>query len=143
MRQSNEVSMERGVTQTGHVIDKEMESVAMGPILATPYEELWAALTKWKTADMLVESGGKDNIVTNIDAFLDFLLIQQRSELELKDFYTGEQRLCDDQNFQREENSNANSRNYFVCLITPQTPYQSQDARSGVIASLSRTETQA
>ena len=141
MRQSNEVSKERGVTQTDHVIDNEMESVAMGPILATSYEELWAALTKWKTADMLVESGGTDNIVTNIDAFLDFLLIQQ--EMELKGFYTGGQRLWDDQNFQREENSNANSRKYFVCLITPQTPYQSQDARSGDIASLSRTETQA
>ena len=33
------------------------ESVAMGPTLATPDEECWAALTQWKTAGMLVDSG--------------------------------------------------------------------------------------
>ena len=52
------------------------ESVAMGPTLATPDEECWAALTQWKTAGMLVDSGCKDHIVTNIDAFLDFVPIQ-------------------------------------------------------------------
>ena len=52
------------------------ESVAMGPTLATPDEECWAALTQWKTAGMLVDSGCTDHIVTNIDAFLDFVPIQ-------------------------------------------------------------------
>ena len=48
----------------------------MGPTLATPDEEGWAALTQWKTAGMLVDSGCTDHIVTNIDAFLDFVPIQ-------------------------------------------------------------------
>ena len=52
------------------------ESVAMGPTLASPDEENWAALTQWKTAGMLVDSGCTDHIVTNIDAFLDFVPIQ-------------------------------------------------------------------
>ena len=51
-------------------------SVAMGPTLATPDEECWAALTQRKTAGMLVDSGCTDHIVTNIDAFLDFVPIQ-------------------------------------------------------------------
>ena len=54
----------------------EHESVAMGSTLASPDEEYWAALTQWKTADMLVDSGCTDHIVTNIDAFLDFVPIQ-------------------------------------------------------------------
>ena len=45
----------------------------MGPTLASPEEEYWAALTQCKTAGMLVNSGCKDHIVTNIDAFLDFV----------------------------------------------------------------------
>ena len=49
------------------------ESVAMGSTLASPDEESWAALTQWKTAGMLVDSGCTDQIVTNIDAFLDFV----------------------------------------------------------------------
>ena len=49
------------------------ESVAMGPTLATSDEECWAALTQWKTAGMLLDSGCTDHIVTNIDAFLDFV----------------------------------------------------------------------
>ena len=52
------------------------ESVAMGPTLATPDEECWAALTQWKTTGMLVDSGCTDHIVTNIDAFLDFVPTQ-------------------------------------------------------------------
>ena len=48
----------------------------MGPTLATPDEECWAALTQWKAAGMLVDSGCTDHIVTNIDAFLDFVPIQ-------------------------------------------------------------------
>ena len=52
------------------------ESVAMGPTLASPDEEYWAALTQWKAAGMLLDSGWTDHIVTNIDAFLDFVPIQ-------------------------------------------------------------------
>ena len=54
----------------------KQESVAMGPTLASPDEEFWAALTHWKTAGMLVDSGCTDHIVMNIDAFLDFVPIQ-------------------------------------------------------------------
>ena len=52
------------------------ESVATGPALASPAEEHWAAHTQWKTAGMLVDSGCTDHIVTNDDAFLDFVPIQ-------------------------------------------------------------------
>ena len=52
------------------------ESVAMGPTMATPDEECWTALTQWKTAGTLVDTGCTDHIVTNIDAFLDFVPIQ-------------------------------------------------------------------
>ena len=48
----------------------------MVPTLASPDEEYWAALTQWKTAGMLVNSGCTDHIVANIDAFLDFVPIQ-------------------------------------------------------------------
>ena len=54
----------------------KQESLAMGPTLASPDEGYWAALTQWKTAGMLVDSGCTDHIVTNIDAFLDFVPIQ-------------------------------------------------------------------
>ena len=54
----------------------KQKSVAMGPTLASPDEEHWAALTQWKTAGMLVDSGCANHIVTNIDAFLDFVPIQ-------------------------------------------------------------------
>ena len=54
----------------------KQESVAMGPTLASPDEEYWSALTQWKTAGMLVESGCTDHIATNINAFLDFVPIQ-------------------------------------------------------------------
>ena len=48
----------------------------MGLTLASPDEKDWAALTQWETAGMLVNSGCTDHIVTNIDAFLDFVPIQ-------------------------------------------------------------------
>ena len=48
----------------------------MGPSLASPDEEYWAALTQWKTAGMLVDNGCTDHIVNNIDALLDFVPIQ-------------------------------------------------------------------
>ena len=52
------------------------DSVAMGPTLATPDKKYWAALTQWKTAGVLVDSGCTDHIVTNIDALLDLVSIQ-------------------------------------------------------------------
>ena len=54
----------------------KLESVAMGPTMATPDEEYWAALTQWKTAGMLVDSGCTDHIMTNMDAFLYLVPIQ-------------------------------------------------------------------
>ena len=51
-------------------------SVATGPTLATADEECWAALTQRKTAGMVVDSGCTHQIVTNVDAFLDFVPIQ-------------------------------------------------------------------
>ena len=54
----------------------KQESVAVGPTLASPDEEFWASLTQWKTAGMLVDSDCTDNVVMNIDAFLDFVPIQ-------------------------------------------------------------------
>ena len=57
-------------------MEKKHESVALGPTLVSLDEEYWAALTQWKTAGMLVDSGCTDHIVTNIDAFLDFMPIQ-------------------------------------------------------------------
>ena len=48
----------------------------MGPTLAFSDEEFWVALTQWKTAGMLVDSGCTDHILTKIDAFLDFGPIQ-------------------------------------------------------------------
>ena len=54
----------------------KLESEAMGPTLASPDGEYWAALTQRKTAGMLVDSGCTDHIVTNIDTFLDFVPIQ-------------------------------------------------------------------
>ena len=48
----------------------------MGLTLASSDEEYSAALTQWKTAGMLVDSVYTDLIVTNIDAFLDFVPIQ-------------------------------------------------------------------
>ena len=55
----------------------KQELVTMGPTLASPDEEYWAALTQWKTAGMLVDSGCTNHIVANIDPFLDFVSIQK------------------------------------------------------------------
>ena len=52
------------------------ESVAMSLTLASPDEENWAALIHWKTAGLLLDSSCTYHIVTNIDAFLDFVPIQ-------------------------------------------------------------------
>ena len=104
----------------------KQESVATGPTLASPDEEYWAALTQWKAAGMLVDSGCTDHIVTNIDAFLDFVPIQSVGN-----------------STQTKGNSNANSKIFCVCRTILQTSYQSQDARSGYMASLLRKETAA
>ena len=120
------------------------ESVAMGPILATPDEECWAALTQWKTAGMLVDSGCTDHIVTNIDAFLDFVPIQSVVRYPNGEASRVVGRGCVRISIpQTKGNSNANSKMFCVCRTILQTSYQSQDARSGDIASLSREETAA
>ena len=75
----NAASTVRRVNLKGHTRDKEVEaneSVAISPTLATPDEEYWAALTQWKTACMLMNSGCTDHIVRNIYAFLDFMPIK-------------------------------------------------------------------
>ena len=51
------------------------ESAKMCLTLASLDDDYWAALTQRKTAGMLVDSGCTDHIVTNIDAFLDFVTI--------------------------------------------------------------------
>ena len=58
------------------------ESVAMGPTLATVDEKYWAALAQWKTAGMLVDSGCTDNILTNIEAFIDNQSVVRNSNRE-------------------------------------------------------------
>ena len=71
------------------------ESVAMGPTLATPDEECWAALTQWKNAGMLVDSGCTDHRVTNIDGLCAHSISGQKSQR--RGFQSGGQRLCEDQ----------------------------------------------
>ena len=55
---------------------RKHESVARGLTLASPEEEYWEALTQWKTAVMLADSGCTENIVTNTDAFLESVPLQ-------------------------------------------------------------------
>ena len=119
----------------------KQESVARGPTTDPPDEEYWAALTQWKTAGMLVDSGFTDHIVTNIDAFLDFVPIQSvvRNPNEEASRVVG--RGCVRISMPSKGNSNANSKMFCVCRTIPRISYQSQDARSGDIASLSRKET--
>ena len=62
-------------------VESKHESVAMGPTLASPDEEYWAALTQWKTAGVLVDSGFIDHIVTNTHAFLDTVPYNQWSAI--------------------------------------------------------------
>ena len=95
----------------------------MGPTLASPYEEYWAAVTHWKTAGMLVDSGCTDHIVTNIDAFPGFMPIQSVVRNPNGEAYRGGgQRLCEDQhNLKQKGNSNANSKIFFVCQTTFKT----------------------
>ena len=114
------------------------ESVLMGPTLASPDEESWAALNQWKTASMLVDSGCTDHEVTNIDAFLDFVPIQSVVRNP-----NGEASRVGGRGSayrQIKRNSNANSKMFCVCRTILQTSYQSHDARSGDIASFSRKE---
>ena len=52
------------------------ESVVMGRKIATSDEEYWTAVTQWKTAGVLADSGCWDDIVANIHSFLDIVPIQ-------------------------------------------------------------------
>ena len=122
----------------------KQESVAMGPTLASPDEEYWAALNQWKTAGMLVDSVCTDHIVTNIDAFLDFVPIQSVVRNPNREASRVVGRGCVRISIPSNKgNSNANSKMFCVCRTIPQTSYQTQDARIGDIASFSRQETAA
>ena len=120
------------------------ESVAMVLTLASPDEEYWAALTHWKPAGMLVDSGCTDHRVTNIDAFLDFVPIQSVVRNPNREASRVVERCCVRISIPSNKgNSNANSKMFCVCRTILQTSYQFQDARSGDTASLSRKETAA
>ena len=91
----------------------------------------------------LVDSG-TDHIVTSIDAFMDFVPIQSvvRNPNEEASRVVG--RGCVRISIPSNKGEfNANSKIFCVCRTILQTSYQSQDARSGDIASLSREETAA
>ena len=81
-RQHNAANKVRKVTYTGHARDKELEANrsqwqwVQHWLHQTRNTGQLLALTQWKTAGMLVDSGCTDHIVTNIDAFLDFKPIQ-------------------------------------------------------------------
>ena len=112
--------------------------MAIGPTLASPDKEYWAALSQWKTAGMLVETACTDHKVTNIDAFLDFVPIQSVVRNPNGEASRVVRRGCVRISI---PSNKANSKMFFfVCLTILQTSYQSQDARSGGKASLSRKE---
>ena len=122
----------------------KQESVKMGPTLASPDVQYWAALTQWKTAGMLVDSGCTDHIVTNIDAFLVFVPIQPLVRNPNGEFSRVVGRGClrisipsNKGEFQCELKNVLCVRDYSSNLLSV------QDARSGDIASLSRKETAA
>ena len=113
----------------------------MGSTLASPDEEYWAALTQWKTAGILVDSGCTDHIVTNIDAFLDFVpiksVVRNPNGLDSRVVGKGCVSICIPSNkgeFQCE------LKNVLSMPDCSSTSYQSQDARNGDIVSLSRNK---
>ena len=117
------------------------ESVAMGATLASSDEEYWAVLTQWKKAVMLVDSGCTDHIVTNIDLILDVVPIQSLVRNPNGEASRVAGRGCVRISITSNKgNSNANSKMFRVSRTILQTSYQSQDARSGDIASHSRKE---
>ena len=119
----------------------------ISPTLGSTDEEYWAALTQWETAGMLVDSGCTDHIVTNVDAFLDFVSIQSvvrnPNGEDSRVVGRGCVRISIPSNKSEFQCKHANSKMFCVCLTYLQTFYQSQDARSGDIPSLSRKETAA
>ena len=120
---------------------RKHESVAIGPTMATPDEENWAALSQWKTTGMLVDSGCTDHRVTNIEAFLDFVPMQSVVRNPNGEAFRVVVRACVRISItSNEKEFQCNSRMFCVCLTIPQTSYQSQDAGSADIASLSRKD---
>ena len=109
---------------------------AMGPTLASPDEEYWAALTHWKTAGMLVNSGCTDHIVTNINAFLGLVSIQSVVRIPNGEASRVVGRGCVRI---RIPQTNGNSNVLSVPDYSSNLK-QSQDARSGDIASDMRKE---
>ena len=91
------------------------ESVAMGPTLASPDEEYWAALNQWKTAGKLVDTGCTDQIVTNIDAFLDFAHSISGQKSQRRGFLSGGQILFEDQHTLKQKGIPMRIQKCFVC----------------------------
>ena len=88
---------------------------------------------------ILVDSGCTDHIVTNIDAFLDCVPIQSVVRNYIGEASRVVGRGCVRISIPSNKgNSNANSKMFCVCWTILQYSYQSQDARSGDIASLCR-----
>ena len=93
----------------------KQESVAMGPTLASPDEEYWAALTQRKTAGMLVDSGCTDHsdehrCVPGLCAHSISGQISQR-----RGFKTGGQRLCEDQHTLKQRGIPMRTQKCSVC----------------------------
>ena len=116
----------------------KQESVAIEPTLASPGEEYWAALTQWKTAGMLVDSGCTNHIVLNIDAFLDFVLFQSVIRNTNREASRVVGRCCVRISMPSNKGEFQCEFKNFLCVPDIlQTSYQSQDAGSGDIASQS------
>ena len=89
----------------------------MGPKMATPDEECWAALTQWTTAGMLVDSGCTDHIVTNIDAFLDFVPIQSVVRNPNGEASRVVGRDCENQHTLKQRGIQMRTQECFVCAV--------------------------
>ena len=123
--------------------DGKHESLTMGPTLTTIIEECWEAPIQLQIAGMLTQSVYTASIVTNIDALLDFVPIQSMVRHPNGEISRVVRRGCvrTAKNPQTKHNSNAKLKLIFVFLTFLQTSYQSQNARSGDIASIPRKET--
>ena len=94
---------------------KHHESVAMGTTMATPDDEYRAALTPWKTAGVLVDSGRTYHIVTNTNTFLDIVKFQSLVRNPNGEAVSGGQRLCEDQHTLKQRRIQMRFKERFVC----------------------------
>ena len=92
-----------------------------------------------KTSGMQVDSGCTDHIVTNIDAFLDFVPIQCGQKSQRRGFQSGAQRLCEDQHTLKQRGIPMRTQKCFVCAGLFFKPLNNLKMHSsGNVASLSR-----